>query len=37
MRVIIGTRSGRRDYAIKRAGAKTANEVNVRIAALDCL
>jgi hypothetical protein len=34
MRVIIGTRPSRRDYAIKRTGARTANEVNVRISAL---
>jgi hypothetical protein len=29
MRVFIGTRPSRRDYAIERAGYKTANDVNV--------
>ncbi len=34
MRVIIGTRPIRRDYAIERSGAKTANVVDIRISAL---
>ena len=34
MHVIIGTRPIRRDYAIERTGAKTANVVDIRISAL---